>query len=84
MYRKVERVDVSLVSGSYWNEISFSELKEGNVFRITDVDDNGKTSIDGEDGKKVLIATSEPYTKNKTYVIEFEEYNGDYENITAN
>jgi hypothetical protein len=72
-FRKIERVEFPLGGEPGWKDIAFSELEQGNIFKITDIDDNGKIAIDGEDGKKILVATSKPYYKDETLTIETEE-----------
>lgn len=72
-YRKVEHVEFPLLGQNHWKEISFSELKKGDIFRMTDLDDNGKISLAGEEGK-IRIAASDPYNNNGVLTIEAEDY----------
>lgn len=81
-YRKVERVAVPLAGRKHWEEIAFSELREGDLFRLTDLDDNGKVSITGEDGTKIWIATSQPkVNEQEVYGLEAEPFEGTEEEI---
>ena len=75
-YRKVERIEVGL-DKPFWNEISFSELKKDDIFRVTDLNDNGE--VDGEDGKKIVVASSDPYVNDGVLTIQFEEFEGSEE-----
>lgn len=81
-YRKIERVDFSIGSGAYWKEVGFDELAERDLFKITDLDDNNKISIDGEDGTSIFIATSLPYlNEEKVYTIDTEVFEGTEDEI---
>ncbi len=74
-YRKVERIEVRLPTVKpEWKEISFLELTKGDFFRMTDIDDNG--NVEGEDGKKIYIAVSDPYSKDEVMTIDTEDYEG--------
>ncbi len=81
-YRKVEQVKISIGVEPKWEEISFSELNKSSVFRLTDLDDNSKGSVNSyEDGKTVRIAVSDVYYKDGTYAIEAENYEGDEDEV---
>lgn len=71
--RKIEILNVSILDGVYWDEVGFSELVENDIFKITDFDENGKVSIDGEDGTSRFVATSNPYMGEDEFTIDMNE-----------
>ncbi len=74
-HRKIERIEVRLPDVKpVWKEIAFCELVKGDLFRITDFDDGG--NVDGENGSKIFVAVSNPYTKDELMIIDTEDYKG--------
>jgi len=78
-YRKVEHTEINLTTlNPEWVEIGFSQLKKGEIFRLTDIDDNNQVDSAGfEDGTRVHVATSNPYLREGTLTIDADDIDGD-------
>lgn len=74
------RVPVSTLH-PIWEEVSFHELTTGDIIKIIDYDDNGKISVDGMDGSKILLIREGPHKYNDNIVIETDEVEGKEEDI---
>lgn len=50
-----------------WTSISFTSLKDGDIFRIFDL---GERYADPDTGNNIWIAVGEPYLKNGVWTID--------------